>query len=100
MAPRERKREREREREREIDRERERPRPRDRGLEQLQASSTFAQLIRMKVMKLLWRIAQATAVLTKLKRIWRDNNTSLDLKVKLMRSLVIFKFCMFVSHRP
>ena len=34
-------------------------------------------------------IAQATAALTKLKPLWRDNNTSLRLKAKLMRSLVI-----------
>ena len=40
------------------------------------------------------RIAQATAALTKLKSIWRDNNISLGSlgsKVKLMRSLVISK---------
>ena len=37
-------------------------------------------------------IAQATAALTKLKPIWRDNNISLGSKVKLMRSLVIFIF--------
>ena len=35
------------------------------------------------------RIAQATAALTKLKPIWRDNNVSLGAKVKLMRSLAI-----------
>ena len=38
------------------------------------------------------RIAQATAALTKLKHIWRDNNISLGSKVKLMRSLVISIF--------
>ena len=38
------------------------------------------------------RIAQATAALTKLKPIWRDNNKSLGSKVKLMRSLVISIF--------
>ena len=38
------------------------------------------------------RIAQATAALTKLKPIWRDNNISLGSKVKLMRSLVISTF--------
>ena len=37
-------------------------------------------------------IAQATAALTKLKPIWRDNNISLGSKVKLMRSLVISIF--------
>ena len=41
---------------------------------------------------ILSRIAQATAALTKLKRIWRDNNVSLGPKVKLMRSLVISIF--------
>ena len=39
--------------------------------------------------EVLSRIAQATAALTKLKPIWRDNNISLGSKVKLMRSLVI-----------
>ena len=38
------------------------------------------------------RTAQATAALTKLKLIWRDNNISLGSKVKLMRSLVISIF--------
>ena len=42
--------------------------------------------------EVLSRIAQATAALTKLKPIWRDNNISLGLKVKLMRSLVISIF--------
>ena len=42
--------------------------------------------------KVLSRTAQATAALTKLKPIWRDNNISLGSKVKLMRSLVIFIF--------
>ena len=35
------------------------------------------------------RFVQATATLTKLKPIWKDNNISLGSKVKLMRSLVI-----------
>ena len=35
------------------------------------------------------RIAQATAALTRLKPIWKDNNISLGSKVKLMRSLII-----------
>ena len=39
--------------------------------------------------EVLSRIAQATAALTKLQPIWRDNNISLGSKVKLMRSLVI-----------
>ena len=38
------------------------------------------------------RTAQATAALTKLKPIWRDNYISLGSKVKLMRSLVIAIF--------
>ena len=42
--------------------------------------------------EVLSRIAQATAALSKLKPIWRDNNISLGSKVKLMRSLVIFIF--------
>ena len=43
-------------------------------------------------LEVLSRIAQATATLTKLKPIWRDNNISLGSKVKLMRSLVISIF--------
>ena len=42
--------------------------------------------------EVLSKIAQATAALTKLKPIWRDNNISLGSKVKLMRSLVISIF--------
>ena len=42
--------------------------------------------------EVLLRIAQATAALTKLKPIWRDNNISLGSKVKLMRSLVILRW--------
>ena len=42
--------------------------------------------------EVLSRIAQATAALTKLKPIWRDNSISLESKVKLMRSLVISIF--------
>ena len=42
--------------------------------------------------EVLLRIAQATAALTKLKPIWRDNNISLGSKVMLMRSLVISIF--------
>ena len=40
----------------------------------------------------LYRIAQTTAALTKLKPIWRDNNIYLGSKLKLMRSLVIIIF--------
>ena len=42
--------------------------------------------------EVLSRIAQATAALTKLKPIWRDNNISLGSKVKLMRFPVISTF--------
>ena len=42
--------------------------------------------------EVLSRIAQATAALTKLKPIWRDNNISLGSKMKLMRSFVISIF--------
>ena len=42
--------------------------------------------------EILSRIAQATAALTMLKPIWRDNNISFGSKVKLMRSLVISVF--------
>ena len=42
--------------------------------------------------EVLSRIAQATAALTQLKPIWRDNNISLGSKMKLMRSLVISIF--------
>ena len=42
--------------------------------------------------EVLSRIAQATAALTKLKPVWKDNNISLGSKVKLMHSLVISIF--------
>ena len=42
--------------------------------------------------EVLSRIEQATAALTKLKPLWRDNNISLGPMVKLMRSLVISIF--------
>ena len=50
--------------------------------------------------EVLSRIAQATAALTKLKPIWRDNNISFESKLKLMRSLVIPYFCMPMNHGP
>ena len=50
--------------------------------------------------EVLSRIAQATAALTKLKPIWRDNNISLGSKVKLMRSLSLPYFCIPVNHGP
>ena len=43
-------------------------------------------------LEILSRMEQATAALTKLKPIWRDNNVSLGSTVKLMRSLVISIF--------
>ena len=42
--------------------------------------------------EVLSRIEHATAALTKLKPIWRDNNISLGSKMKLMRSFVISIF--------
>ena len=42
--------------------------------------------------EILSRIAQASAVLRKLKPVWRDNKISLGSKVKLMFSLVISIF--------
>ena len=42
--------------------------------------------------EILLRIAQATAALTKLKPIWKDNKVSFGSKVKLMRFLVISIF--------
>ena len=38
--------------------------------------------------ELLYRIAQATAALTRLKPIWIDKSISLSSKIRLMRSLV------------
>ena len=49
------------------------------------------QILKLYSVSRYW-IAQATAALTKLKPIWRDNNISLGSKVKLMRSLVISIF--------
>ena len=47
------------------------------------------------------RTAQATAALSKLKPIWRNNNISLGSKVKLMQSPVFFPYlCMPVSPGP
>ena len=50
--------------------------------------------------EILSRIAQATAALTKLKPIWRDNNISLGSKVKLMSPLSFPYFCMSENHGP
>ena len=46
--------------------------------------------------EVLLRIARATAALTKLKPIWRDNNISLGSKMKLMHSLVIL--CLYAGE--
>ena len=43
-------------------------------------------------LEILSRLGQATAALTRLKPIWRDNNISFGSKVKLMRFLVISIF--------
>ena len=42
--------------------------------------------------EILSRIAQTTAALSRLKIIWRDKNTSLASKVKLMRTLILSTF--------
>ena len=42
--------------------------------------------------RILSRIAQTTGALTKLKTIWKDKNTALNSKIRLMRSLVISIF--------
>ena len=42
--------------------------------------------------EILSRIAQTTAALSRLKIIWRDNNSSLAFKVNLMRKLILFLF--------
>ena len=43
-------------------------------------------------LKILSRIAQTTAALSRLKIIWRDKNISLASKVKLMRTLILSTF--------
>ena len=42
--------------------------------------------------EILARTAQATAAMTKLKRIWKDKNIQLSSKVRLMRALIISIF--------
>ena len=42
--------------------------------------------------KILSRIAQATAALSRLKMIWRDKNIALVPKVKLMRKIILSTF--------
>ena len=50
--------------------------------------------------EILSRIAQATAVLTKLKPVWIDKSISLSCKIRLMRSLPHPSSCMLVNHGP
>ena len=50
--------------------------------------------------EVLSRITQATAALTKLKPIWRDNNISLGSKVKLISPLLFPYFYIPVDHGP
>ena len=50
--------------------------------------------------EVLSRIAQTTAALTRLKPVCNDRSIPLSLKIRLMRSLVTFIFCMLVNHRP
>ena len=45
--------------------------------------------------EILSRIAQTTAALSRLKIIWRDKNTSLASKVKLMRTLIYLPLCLW-----
>ena len=46
------------------------------------------------------RIAQITAVVTKLKVMWNDKNIAISSKIKLMRSLAMSTFCMHVKRGP
>ena len=50
--------------------------------------------------EVLSRTAQATAALSKLKPIWRDNNISLGSKGKLLRCLVISTFLFALIRGP
>ena len=56
----------------------------DRGFRRSQASNTWAEILS--------RIAQTTAVLTRLKPVWIDKSISLSSKIQLMCSLVTFLF--------
>ena len=61
----------------------------DRSLRQSQASSTRARFSLMRVKpKILSRIAQTTAALTRLKQVWNDRSISLTSEIRLMRSIV------------
>ena len=50
--------------------------------------------------EILFRIAQATAALTRLKPVWIDKSISLSSKIRLMRSLVTSSSCMLVNNGP
>ena len=50
--------------------------------------------------EVLSRIARTTEALTRLKPVCNDRSIPLSLKIRLMRSLVTFIFCMLVNHRP
>ena len=51
-------------------------------------------------LKVLPRIAQTTAAVTKLKVIWNDKNIAVSSKIKLMRSPAMSIFCMYVKRGP
>ena len=46
----------------------------------------------------LFRIAQTTAALTRLKPVWNDRSIFLRSKIRLMRSLINSSFCMLVNQ--
>ena len=48
--------------------------------------------------EILSRIAQRTAILTRLKPVWNDRSISLSSKTRLMRSLVIFLSLIHISE--
>ena len=50
--------------------------------------------------EILFRIAQTTAALTRLKSVWIDKSISLSSKIRLMRSLVTSIFLYVVNHGP
>ena len=50
--------------------------------------------------EILYRIAQTTAALTRLKPVWTDMSISLSSKMRLMRFLAHPSSCMLVNHEP
>ena len=50
--------------------------------------------------EVLFRIAQTTAAVTKLKVIWNDKNIAISSKIRLMRSWPCPYFCMHVKRGP